>query len=172
MTHMDETNLNPYHPPDPPIDAVESQRAARAYPPLGLMIIACLLSSGLVLGVLATFVQPLSFWAMPRFGWIGLILCANPLIFVVSCMRAPSTVAYRVLAFMLGFMVVVHSIEIFSAGTVATIQRPYSERLHSAWLWTVIPYALMCVYALWQSTRQTVFMVRPNQSGNSPSSTS
>ena len=163
---MDETKLNPYRSPDPGLDAVKSPHPPQTYPPFGLILIAAVLVLGLALGLVSLVVQPISFWAMPRFGWIGLILCANPLIFVVSCMRAPSKVAYWALAFMFIFVALIQGAQLFFGGTVSVVQSPYSDRLHSAWLWSVVPYVFMCVYALWQSTRQTVFMVRPGKSGN------
>ena len=81
---MDETKLNPYRSPDPALDAVESPHPPQTYPPLGLILIAAVLILGLALGLVSIVVQPISFWTMPRFGWIGLILGANPLIFVFA----------------------------------------------------------------------------------------
>ncbi|MFN7733298.1 MAG: hypothetical protein ACK5OB_15485, partial [Pirellula sp.] len=163
---MDETKLNPYQSPDPGLDAVESPHPPQTYPPFGLLLIAAVLILGIALGLVSLVVQPLSFWTMPRFGWVGLIMCANPLIFVFACMRAPSKVAYWTMAFMFFFMALLQGAMLFLGGTVSVVQRPYSDRLHSAWLWSVVPYVIMCVYALWQSSRQTLFMVRPGQSGD------
>lgn len=167
---MNKTQENPYRSPDPALDAMDSRPKAKATPPFGLLIIAIVLTFGVVMGLVSIVFQPISFWTMPRFGWVGLITCANPLIFVFACMRAPSKVAYWTVAFMFVVMALIQGIQLFFEGTVSEVQRPYSDRLHSAWLWSVAPYVLMCVYALWQSTRQTVFMVRPNQSSNAPSS--
>lgn len=156
---MDETTLNPYQPPSPDLTAVSELGRTSSSAPLGLVCIAAILIVGVLVGMAAVVYQPLSLWTMPRFGWIGLILCANPLIFVYPCWRMPTKVGYWTLSFILAFMAVSQGIEILFHGTVAVVQRPYNDRLHSAWLWAVVPYVLMCLYALWQSTQQAVFMI-------------
>jgi hypothetical protein len=61
--------------------------------------------------------QPVSSFTMPRFGWIGLVLCLNPLIFLLPYLWKPKRSAFMNAAFMTFLLGAINAIPLLSIGT-------------------------------------------------------
>lgn len=110
-----------------------------------LVISACLIL-GCLISLVALFIPVVRDLVMPRFGWIGLLLGVNVLIFLGMWLKTPTTGSLRPAIFMLFAIAIINSWVLFQSGTVAIIENAFHDRLHSAWFWSVGAYALCGVY--------------------------
>ena len=141
---------NPYQTPEEsvshlPIPNRENPRFVPAM--VAALMIACAST-----GLLSIIFPSIGTFTNPRFGWIGLILCLNPLIFLFPAMKTPTRSAMFVSAFMTFTIAVLNAIQLLATGTVAVVENSFTDRLHSAWLWSVLPFVLagtiLCSQAL------------------------
>jgi hypothetical protein len=98
------------------------------------------------MGFLAMVVPSVRAFTMPRFGWIGLILCMNPLIFLLPWLWNPTRLGLVSAASMVVLLGVINGIQLLFTGTVASVTNEFSDRLHSSWLWSVLPFMVAGVY--------------------------
>lgn len=141
--------MNPYAAPqtrsDPP--ASRGSGLPESFSPLVIAIYLVIASS---VGVVAPFVPSLSALTMPRFGWIGLILCMNPLIFLLPWFRTGTRQALLASAKQLTGLGVLNAALLLYTGTVTQVVNPFHDRLHSAWWWSVAPFFFAGAYLFWQ----------------------
>lgn len=108
-------------------------------------IVTIMLFGGLT-SVISLFVPGIRNLLMPRFGWIGLTLVWNPLIFLFPWMKKPKIAKLRAASFLSGIIGILNGLELIRTGTVAVVQNPFLDRLHSAWIWSVLSYLLASFY--------------------------
>jgi hypothetical protein len=113
---------------------------------LGFRFIVTIMLIGGITGFVSLFVPGIRNFLMPRFGWIGLILVWNPLIFLFPWMKKPKIAKLRAASFLCGIIGTLNGLELIRTGTVEVVQNPFLERLHSAWIWSVLSYLLMAFY--------------------------
>jgi hypothetical protein len=77
---------------------------------------------------------------MPRFGWIGLFLSVNSLIFIGFWVKKPTRSGLLAASFMTCAIGVINGLVLLQAGTVDVVQNVFLDRVHSAWLWSVLSY--------------------------------
>jgi hypothetical protein len=116
---------------------------------MGVVLITVMLAIASVVGLFATFIPPVRAFTMPRFGWIGLIVCLNPLIFLVPWFRNPSRQALMGSAFMTLTLGVVNAVQLLVTGTGSVVTNEFHDRLHSAWLWSVCSFVVAGAYLYW-----------------------
>jgi hypothetical protein len=142
MTHDDWKNPYHSHPQTTTTDSV----AIRDTAPLGMWLLTGVMTLAFILGIVSIFIPGLNAWTIPRFGWIGLMLCANPLIFMVPTLRHPAWKSYAAAASMSLVLGIINASTLMFSGTVDNVQNIFRDRLHSAWLWSVVPMLLMTAY--------------------------
>jgi hypothetical protein len=130
------------------------------------MLIAAVLLLAVIVGSLAQFDPSIRAITMPRFGWIGLISCLNPLIFLVPWLIAPKRLILIAAAFMTLMLGVINGLQLLSSGTVDVVENEFADRLHSSWLWSVIPFLIAGLYLYWHSS---ALSPNPEKAKTSPS---
>jgi hypothetical protein len=105
------------------------------------MITAVLALAALV-GILSIMVPEIAAYTTPRFGAIGLILCLNPVIFLVPTLRSPTVRNYAASAFMTLSIGLINALSLMAMG-------------QSQWSYTVLPFLLAGAYLAWQSFKRS-----------------
>jgi len=138
--------MNPYKAPSTPLlTTVPPTR------PIGPILIALVLVVAAVVGFTSTHIPSVRAVTMPRFGWGGLISCLNPLIFLLPWLCQPKWTTLLGAAFMSFTMGLINAVELSSVTTVSTVGNEFHDRLHSSWLWSVLPFFAIGVYLSWIS---------------------
>ncbi len=96
---------------------------------------------------------------MPRFGWIGLILCLNPLVFLLLWFRRPTQNALIVSALMTFSIGAINAVQLIYTGAVSIVVNEFSDRLHSSWLWSVLSFFAVGLYLCGISLRPSRLVV-------------
>ncbi len=141
--------MNPYENSNTPSSKIALERTI--YRRLGPMWIAAVLLLAVIVGALAQFDPSIRAITMPRFGWIGLISCLNPLIFLVPWLIAPKRLILIAAASMTFFLGINNGVQLLSTGTVDVVENEFTDRLHSSWLWSVLPFLISGLYLYWHS---------------------
>ena len=126
---------------------------SRAQQPFGPLIIATFLVLAVLVGMLSIVVPSIRTATMPRFGWVGLIICLNPLIFLLPWFWKPTKLALVSSAFMTCVIGAINAVQLYSKGTVSIVVNAFHDRLHSSWLWSVLPFFVASVYLCWITIR-------------------
>ena len=105
---------------------------------IGTYLITAVLALAALVGILSILVPEIAAYTTPRFGAIGLILCLNPLIFLIPTLRSPTMLNYAASAFMTLSIGLINAISLMALGS-------------SQWSYTVLPCLLAGVYLAWQS---------------------
>ena len=105
---------------------------------IGTYLITAVLALAALVGILSIMVPAIAAYTTPRFGAIGLILCLNPLIFLIPTLRSPTMLNYAASAFMTLSIGLINAISLMALGS-------------SQWSYTVLPCLLAGVYLAWQS---------------------
>jgi predicted transporter len=113
--------------------------------------IALALALAAMIGVLSTVVPTIGEFTNPRFGWIGLILCLNPLIFLLAWLAAPAKPALMAASFLMLSIGAINGVQLLVLGTVSEVSNTFTDRLHSSWFWSVIPFFVLSVYLFWHA---------------------
>jgi hypothetical protein len=87
-------------------------------------------------------VPEIAAFTTPRFGAIGLILCLNPLIFLVPTLRSPTVRNYAASAFMTLSIGLINALSLMAMG-------------QSQWSYTVLPFLPAGAYLAWQSFKRS-----------------
>lgn len=119
----------------------------------GPVLIAAILVLAVCLGILAQLVPSVRAFAMPRFGWVGLILCLNPLMFLIGWLRTPTRSTMNGAAGMMCALGGINAALLIYTGTVTNITNEFTERLHSSWFWSVVPFGLAGSYLFWYAAQ-------------------
>jgi hypothetical protein len=128
--------INPY---EPHRAAFMPPRSHGSDPSLiGTFLITAVLALAVLVGILSIMVPEIAAYTTPRFGAIGLILCLNPLIFLIPTLRSPTMLNYAASAFMTLSIGLINAISLMVLG-------------QSQWSYTVLPFLLAGVYLAWQS---------------------
>ncbi len=125
------------------------QRDTKRTQPLAPFIIATLFLAGGILGLLSIAIPWLRGATIPRFGWIGLILCLNPLLFLVVWIRKPTRPSLMGSASLSCTIGVINAVELIFKGTVPIVANEFTDRLHSSWLWSVFSFLAIGMYLFW-----------------------
>jgi hypothetical protein len=142
---------NPYESPTAMTPRLSQRRRARK--PVGPFIIAALLVMAVLVGFVSLVVPSVRVATMPRFGWSGLTLCINPLIFLLPWFWKPTKRALMSSAFMTASLGVINAVQLFFKGTVPVVANDFHDRLHSSWLWAVVPFFVAGGYLCWLAVR-------------------
>ena len=130
--------INPY---EPNRSELEPPRSNGSDPSLiGTFLITAVLALAALVGILSIMVPAIAAYTTPRFGAIGLILCLNPLIFLIPTLRSPTMLNYAASAFMTLSIGLINAISLMALG-----------ESQSQWSYTVLPFLLFGVYLTWQS---------------------
>ena len=106
----------------------------------GVLLIATVILGGCLISITG-FVSPtVRDFLMPRFGWIGLFLCVNSLIFIGFWVKKPTRSGLLAASFMTCAIGVINGVVLLRTGTVDVVQNVFHDRVHSAWLWSVLSY--------------------------------
>lgn len=140
---------NPYQTPSNTSDKVAlSNFGPSKFVPVA---IALTLALAAIIGVLSTVVPAIGEFTNPRFGWIGLILCLNPLIFLLAWLAAPAKPALMAASFMMLSIGAINGVQLLVLGTVSEVSNSFTDRLHSSWFWSVIPFFVLSIYLFWHA---------------------
>lgn len=135
-----------------------------------MLAISAVMLAGCVLSIIGLFVPSISDMLMPRFGWIGLFLCSNVLIFIGFWIKNPSGRALQSAGFMCVAIGTINGLSLLEAGTVSVVQNAFHDRLHSAWFWSVGLYLAAGIYFAVTASRHNVPTVREPDDPTSHSS--
>jgi len=143
--------MNPYQSPraSESLSASSSRRLDR-----GVLAIAAVMFVGCLLSIIGLFVPSLRDLLMPRFGWVGMFLSANVLIFIGFWLKNPSGRTLLPASFMSCAIGVINGLTLMRTGTVVVVQNTFQDRLHSAWGWSVGLYLAAGVYIAIAAYRQ------------------
>ena len=131
--------MNPYE--STPVTGISDRLLSlRRLQLIGPFFVALLFISAALLGVASIFIPTIRAATMPRFGWIGLILCLNPLIFLLAWFRGPTRNALMGSALMTFSIGAINAVQLIYTGTVPIVANEFSDRLHSSWLWSVLSF--------------------------------
>ena len=137
--------MNPYEPT--PVTGISDRPLSpRRSQQIGPFLVALLFIAAALLGVASIFIPPIQAATMPRFGWIGLILCLNPLIFLLPWFRGPTRnvlIGSALMTFSIG---AINAVQLIYTGTVSIVVNEFSDRLHSSWLWSVLSFFAVGLY--------------------------
>jgi hypothetical protein len=151
--------MNPYQSPT---TFTPQARVGNCAPPrVGPGLIAAILVFAVLVGFLAQVVPLVRTITMPRFGWIGLILCLNPLIFLLPWLRSPTRPALMGSAFMTCLLGVINAVQLLFTGTVSIVTNEFTDRLHSSWCWAVLPFFVASGYLYWHARRMNQRVLDP-----------
>jgi hypothetical protein len=106
------------------------------------LLITAVLALAALVGILSILVPEIAAFTTPRFGAIGLILCLNPLIFLIPTLRSPTVYNYAASAFMTLSIGLINAISLMALGS-------------SQWSYTVLPFLLAGAYLAWQSFKRS-----------------
>jgi hypothetical protein len=139
--------MNPYEskPVSPMSDRPPNPAPSQ---PIGPILVAFLYIAAGLIGILSIFVPAVRAATMPRFGWIGLILCFNPLIFLLPWFRNPTRNALLATAWMSFALSAINAVQLIFKGTVLIVTNEFHDRLHSSWLWSVFSFFAIGLYLL------------------------
>ncbi|TWT79673.1 hypothetical protein CA13_10790 [Planctomycetes bacterium CA13] len=135
--------MNPYESPQQ-ADALPSPSSRRL--DRGVLAIALFMFAGCLISIIGLMIPAVSALVMPRFGWIGLFLGANVLIFIGFWIKNPSPRTLLPASFMSCAIGAINGLSLLRTGTVAVVQNAFHDRLHSAWFWSVGLYLGAGVY--------------------------
>jgi hypothetical protein len=154
QTPVTSVNLmNPYKAPSTqPFDGRQDSRSRS----IGPLFIAILLVVAVMMGFISPFIPSVRAVMMPRFGWVGLIFCLNPLIFLLQWFWRPNRKALMGAAFMAFSIGVINAVQLSSQTTVSIVVNEFHDRLHSSWLWSVLSFFVIGVYLSWLSVSMSV----------------
>ena len=137
--------MNPYESTsETPIG--NSPPASKLSRPIGSFLIAILFIAAAILGFSSIFIPSVRAATMPRFGWVGLILCLNPLIFLLPWFRRPTRSALIGSALMTFSIGAINAVQLIYTGTVSIVVNEFSDRLHSSWFWSVLSFSVVGLY--------------------------
>jgi hypothetical protein len=146
-----DTPMNPYEATAATSHQLDVRRPLQR--PVGPLVIAALLILAVLVGFLSSVVPAIGTVTMPRFGWIGLVICLNPLIFLMPWFWKPKRPALVCSGFMTCAIGVINGVQLYSAGTVSNVTNEFHDRLHSSWLWSVFPFFVAGAYLCWLAMR-------------------
>ena len=154
-----DTLMNPYETPA----AMSPQMDVRScvQRPVGPLFIAAILVLAVLVGLLSLVVPSIRTATMPRFGWVGLIICLNPLMFLLPWFWVPTRPALMGSAFMTCAIGVINAVQLFSTGTVSIVTNEFVDRLLSSWLWSVLPFFVAGGYLCWLAMRMNPLRHNP-----------
>ncbi len=137
--------MNPYE--STPVTGIsDSQLSPIRSQQIGPFLVALLFIAAALVGVASIFVPSIRAATMPRFGWIGLILCLNPLIFLLPWFRRPTRNALMGSALMTFSTGAINAVQLINTGTVPIVENEFSDRLHSSWFWSVLLFFAVGLY--------------------------
>ncbi len=140
-------NENPY---DPPVAAsTRMDHGSRIKRDAAPMLISAILILAVLVGVLSLFIPAIRSATMPRFGWIGLLLCLNPLIFLAIWCKTLVRRNLLAASFMICAIGLINGVVLFTSGTVSFVENEFNDRLHSSWFWAVVPFLVAGGYLYW-----------------------
>ncbi len=116
-------------------------------------LIAAILMLAVVVQFLAQAVPSVAAVTMPRFGWVGLMLCLNPLLFLLPWLGTPTRSVLMSSGFMTCTLGVVNAGQLLYEGTVSIVTHEGTDRLHSSWFWSVLPFFVAGGYLYWRAVR-------------------
>lgn len=130
-------NMNPYES-----SKVEDEPTLTSAQHLdrGVLGIAVVMIFGCLMSIIGMAVPAIRDFLMPRFGWIGLFVSVNSLIFIGFWMKKPTRSAILAASFMTCVIAVINGVTLFRTGTVDVVQNVFHDRLASAWIWSVGTY--------------------------------
>jgi MFS family permease len=139
--------MNPYEMP--PANSAPWIDGGAAPPRVGPAIVTAVLVLAALVGFLSLFVPSIRSATLPRFGWIGLILSIDPLIFLFSYLWMPTRRGLMVSASMTGMIGAINAVSLAISGTLPVVTNEFTERLHSSWYWSVLLFLLAGCYLGW-----------------------
>lgn len=142
---------NPYKSPLTPGSALPPSQQGLD---LGVVIIALLLLGGFVASVAGLAFPSVGNFLRVRFGWIGLMLGLNALIFVAMCLKAPKAQSLWVAGSMTCLIGVLNAFVLLRSGTVDVVENHFHDRLHSSWLYAVATYFCAGGYLFFSAIRR------------------
>ncbi len=139
--------MNPY---DPPLaTSTRMDRGSRIKRDAAPLLISAILILAVLVGVLSLFIPAIRTATMPRFGWIGLVICLNPLIFLAIWFKTPVRRTLLAASFMTCAIGMINGAVLFASGTVAVVENEFNDRLYSSWFWAVLPFLIAGGYLCW-----------------------
>ena len=133
--------INPYEPHRSEFTPSRSQGSDPSL--IGTLLITAVFALAALVGILSILVPEIAAYTTPRFGAIGLILCLNPLIFLVPTLRSPTVLNYAASAFM--------TLSISLINAVSSLM----ALGQSQWSYTVLPFLVAGAYLAWQSFKRS-----------------
>jgi hypothetical protein len=132
--------INPYEPHQSEFTPSRSQGSDPSL--IGTFLITVVFALAALVGILSILVPEIAAYTTPRFGAIGLILCLNPLIFLVPTLRSPTVLNYAASAFMTLSISLINALSLMAMG-------------QSQWSYTVLPFLLAGAYLAGQSFKRS-----------------
>jgi hypothetical protein len=114
----------------------------------GVILIFILITICCFISILSQNSPALRRFLMPRFGWIEMFLYANTLIFLTPWLWKPSNFQLLISSGITLFITILNGKNLYNKGTVAIIENPFTDRLHSSWFWSIFTYSCFGLYLL------------------------
>jgi len=114
----------------------------------GVLIIIFTITIGCIASLISHLHPDFQEFLMPRFGWIGLWLYIYTLIFLVPWVFKPSNFSLLISSSMTFIITFLNAMGLYKKGTVAIVENPFHDRLHSSWTWCILPYTIAGMYLL------------------------
>jgi hypothetical protein len=140
--------MNPYEASATPFVPSSKGSSSR---PIGPLLIAIVLAVAAIAGIVSMFIPYIASVTRPRFGMIELILCLNPLIFLLTWVWRQKRIDLMASAFITFALGVINAVTLIRQGTVSIVMNEFHDRLHSSWLWCVLTFVSAGIYLSWVS---------------------
>lgn len=141
---------NPYQSPQ--TGATASSTSDRRLDP-GVLLIGLIFLAGLLLSIVGTASNAVRDFLMPRVGWNGLLLSMNALIFIGLWIKNPTRRGLLAASFVTLAIGSINGFILVKNGTVDVVENVFHDRIHSAWLWSVVPYLCASAYMAFAAFR-------------------
>ncbi len=106
----------------------------------GVLLIATVIIGGWLMSIVGLVAPSVRDFILPRFGWVGLFISVNSLIFIGFWIKKPTRSGLLAASFMTCVIGVINGYALLRIGTVDVVQNVFHDHLHSAWLWSVVSY--------------------------------
>ena len=131
--------MNPFETPR--TQAASSSTKSRLV--VGVIILASVMLTGCLISIAAFVSTAIRDFFTPRFGWIGALLSMYVLIFIGFWIWKPTRRGLLAVSFMSCAIGMLNGVALLQSGTVDVVKNAFHDRIHSAWLWSVLSY--LCV---------------------------
>ena len=153
LHYQSKPPANDMNPFDSPQSKLLASTAKQPRLDWGVLLVSSIIFVGFLASVVGAFSPTVQAFLMPRFGWVGLFLSLNVLMFIGFWISSPTRRGLLVVSFMTLSIGVINGIALIRSGTVDSVQNVFHDRIHSAWIWSVVSYLCAGCYFVFAAFR-------------------